>query len=450
MGVPTFNLTNNAELRTLLGKRMLRQMFTANRFANWIAPDFVKAIHAEEEVASLSMGKPKWSGAPVEVQRAFIQEGRTDMLIPIRNRLTALPVFGGTQLFGTGETPAYGFRQVLINRIRKAYSKPTGMEEQKVKQWQANLLSGATEYLQTWLNDFFPMNILSALFNGYSLDLVAPAIAGGRAVAAVSHPNFVTVGHGLVGTSEGTAATNANHYGNVGYPGSAAYEASVSAAIDAITNANTMSVAFIRNLVILAGRSLKIAPTTTKSGFEFYPIFLKDSAYQQLRQDPDFTSLVKSLHIKDLEEHPLANSAVCFIEGAAIYTDSKLWCARTHAIDANVTANTVEYGPAPTAAERGAGFVVGNSIAAFDTGNIAMGCLIGQSMLTVGIGKNVEFTEQTADHDNIVEIGVDMIQSVVRNETYDTLGLITGTANRFYENTSSIVFASYSPYNLNW
>jgi hypothetical protein len=35
---------------------------------------------------------------------------------------------------------------------------------------------------------------------------------------------------------------------------------------------------------------------------------------------------------------------------------------------------------------------------------------------------------------------------MVRNETYDTLGLLTGTTGLFYENTSSLEFITASPY----
>jgi hypothetical protein len=44
-----------------------------------------------------------------------------------------------------------------------------------------------------------------------------------------------------------------------------------------------------------------------------------------------------------------------------------------------------------------------------------------------------------------------MIKSVVRNETYDTLGQVPGlTKGDFYENTSSLIGITNSPYALSY
>src|SRR5438552_2830986 len=129
MSVSVFDLTGNPELRTLSEEKMRRQQFLGNRFAQWIAPGFISKNGGGEEVQTYGPEGPmKWSGAPIETQEAFIQKGRTDMLIPVRNRLVGDPVFGGVQLLGTAEKAAYAYRSVFINRTRKAYSPPTGME----------------------------------------------------------------------------------------------------------------------------------------------------------------------------------------------------------------------------------------------------------------------------------------------------------------------------------
>ncbi len=436
MGLSVFDLTGHPELRTLLEEKMRRQQFQGNRFAQWIGPEFVKRGGKEEVMAHVPEG-PGWTGAPIEHVTAFIQRGRTDMLIPVRNRLTGRPVFGGTQLLGTAEPPAFGFRSVQINRTRKAYTPPTGMEEQKTRQYYTSLVGDANRDLTVWFNDYFPSSILASMFYGYSTDLIAPTTVGGRAVTSVSHPNFFVAGSGQVSYSAGR-------------PGTVGYEGAVETAINGLTGAagQRCTVGFIRNLVQEAPR-LKIAPIVTKDGFEFYPVWLKDSAWVQLQQDPEFQALAKSLHIADLSKHPLGNGMLAYIYGAAIYSDLRFWCARTNAIDSLVTAGTVEYGPVATAAERALGFKFGNTLTQLDTGNVAMGVLVGQSMLSVGTGKRMRFTDEMLDHENIKEIGIEFIQSVVRNETYDTLGIIPGlTAGQFYENASSLAFATWSPYAL--
>ena len=455
MAASVFDLTGHAELRTLLAEKMRRQQFYGNRFARWIGPEFVKRGGGTEEVMSIGPDGAGWTGAPIEHVKAFIQKGRTDMLIPVRNRLTGRPVFGGNQLFGTAEAAMFAFRAILINRTRKAYTPPTGMEEQKTRQWYTNLVGEAHQYLSTWWNDYFPSAIMSALHYGYSQDLQATLASGGRAQGTVSHPNLFAAGSGRVGMN--TAGTD---YATSGRPGTAAYELAVEAAVNGV-NAGmakcACSVQFILNIVAEASR-LKIPPIQAKNGFSFYPIWLKDAAWYQLQHDPDWTSLAKSLHISELANHPLGNGADMRISGAAIYNDQMMWCARTNAIDSTyTTAGTVNYGPTPTAIDAAAGFNFGQTIGALDRGNVAVGFLVGQNALTVGTGKEFRFTDQMWDHENVKEIGVEFIKSVVRNEQYDTLGIIinpvTGalfTAGDFYENTSSLAFLTYSPFNQSY
>lgn len=454
MAASVFDLSNNAELRTLLAEEMRRQQFFGNRFAQWIGPEFVKKGGGREEAMTIGPDGMGWTGAPIEHVKAFVQKGRTDMLIPVRNRLVGRPVFGNNQLFGTGEAAAFGFRSVKINRSRKAYSPPTGMEEQKTRQWYTNLIGEAHSYLSTWWNDYFPSAIMAGLHYGYSQDLTAPLASGGRAQGIVSHPNLFAAGSGRVGFNAG-----GTDFATSGRPGTAAYELAVEAAVNGVNagaGGSTCTVALIRNLVYEASR-LKIVPIQTKNGYRFYPIWLKDSAWQQLQLDPEFQSLAKSLHISELSNHPLGNGADMRISGAAIYNDQMMWCARTNAIDSNVTSGTVNYGPVPTASDLAAGFYFGQTVGALDTGNVAVGFLIGQNCLSVGTGKEFRYTDQMFDHENVKEIGVEFIKSVVRNEQYDTLGICinpaTGTlltAADFYENTSSLAFLTYSPFKMKY
>jgi len=251
-----------------------------------------------------------------------------------------------------------------------------------------------------------------------------------------------------------TANNNQGDYTAATRPGTAAYEAAVEAALDGMSNIAScrMSVAFLRNQVQEAARC-KIPTIATASGMEFYPIWMRETAFLQLQADPEFLSLAKSLHISELEKHPLANMAKVYIAGAVIYVDNKMWCAYTHTDDSNITAGTVEYGPRPSAAQRGLGFKVGNVFNSFDAGDKAVGFLIGPSCMTVGIGERPGYTEDNDDHGNVVEIGLDFIQSIVRNETFDTIGLLAAkglvpTKGDFYENTSSIMFVTWSPFAL--
>ena len=56
---------------------------------------------------------------------------------------------------------------------------------------------------------------------------------------------------------------------------------------------------------------------------------------------------------------------------------------------------------------------------------MAVGFLIGQSALTVGTGENIHIEEQFKDFGETHEIAFTMIQSVVRNDIFDTLGMLS-------------------------
>lgn len=436
MAYSVFAFTSRANPH-LLAERMYRQQWKRGRFAQFVAPNFVKATRAKEEVTALAPDGPSWTGAPVEVHEEFVKMGRTTLDIPVRNRLIGRPKFGDKPLQGSAERAIITFRQVQINYTRKAYAPPTGMSLQIVKQYADDLVEKADSYLSMWLNDWHPGNFLLALTAGYSQDLLAAAAEGGRAATIMSHPNFFTAGAGQVA--------------HTALPGTAGYEAAVESAVNGLSNVagDYFSVAVVRNMVAEASRK-KIATIVTKDGYDFYPIFISQSQWNQLRADTEFKNWVQQIP-DSITKSVLGNNAFACIGGAILYVDDYLVSAYTNAIDANVTAGTVQYGPRPTAAERGLGFTVGNMIQNRDDGNIKLAMLIGQSCMTVGVGQRMSFTEETWDHNFLREIGINFIQSVVRNDQFDVDGLVSGlTAGDFYENTSSLICATYSPDALSW
>ncbi len=422
-----------------LAERMHRQQWRQNKFGQWVAPEFIKKGGKGEEVGTLGMDMPSFSGAPIEVFERFVAEGRTDMDIPVRNRLVGDAIYGDMPLKGTAEAAVIAFRQVLINQTRKAYSPPTGMSEQITRKYAENLITKADAYLRQWWNDFHPGNFLLSILAGGDLSLVGPQLLGGRALAYVSHPNFVVAGSGLV-----------QYGGNL--PGTSGYEAAVESALQGLADdaKSAMSVGLIRNVVVEAAR-LRIPRVVLQNGFEFYPMFISDAQWVQLMLDPEFKDFYKRLP-EGLKGHPLATGAESYIAGAALYPDLSLWGARINATDASVTAGTVEYGPAPTAAQRGRGRVIGSwQDKQLDASDLKCGILLGQTAMSVGVGKKMNYTDQIDDHGAVKEIGVNTIQSVVRSDVYDRDGKVPGlSAGDFYENTSSLVIATFSKHVLKY
>lgn len=447
MASSIFDLIDDADnsydgkaIRTRLEKEMSYAPLHEPRFSKWMGPNFVKAISGEVPPVG-GMKMPNWTGAPIEVREALKSAGGTELLIPIRRRLTKPGVFGGNTLFGTGEGAQMGFRKVIINRSRKSYSPPTGMELQKTKQWAKSFVGEARQNLKDYYSGWTGININLAFLTGYSADLTQSSLLGALGEAYVSHPNFYVAGTaGQIGVDAAGAYTSA--------PGTAGYETAIATAIDGLADvaATHMTGSFVRKLVAFASRH-KVVQITAKDGFQFYPIWLKDSAYFQLLEDPAVVDVAKRLNQTALSGSPLGNVEGIFYGGAAIYSDKMMFCAYTHADDAtNVTDGYVGYGPRPSSAQSGAGWLFDPDLDVIDTGDKPVGILVGQSMLTVGTGEDLKITDEMQDHGNKVEIGYDVIQSIVRNDNYDTLGQITGVKGAFWEHTASIAFATYSSY----
>jgi hypothetical protein len=319
-----------------------------------------------------------------------------------------------------------------------------GMQRQATKRWKRWLVADAQPKLTQHYADFMPSNFLSAVHYGFSRELIAPTANNGIGVTPISHPNAFVAGVGQVSYAGGR-------------PGTAGYEASVEAAINGMNGANpanAMTVAFLRDFV-QALPNLKIKPLVHKGTHPLYPVFMVPQAFMQLRKDPEYKTFVQNLRGTDMADHPLAHLGEAIIDGALIITDLKLWYAYTNAmgVDAGIPVGTVEYGPRPTASQRQQGWRTGNTISQLDRGNVAVCIALGASALTIATGEELTFHEDIQDYDGVLGVGYDNIKSVVRNETFNTLGLIKtlpdGIAlakDAFYENFSSAIGFTWSPY----
>jgi hypothetical protein len=434
----TVDYSANREMVTIIEAEMRDQMYFGSRFSELIGMAFAKTMGRDKEVKSLGPGQTaSLIGAPIESVKGFKDRSGLFLEIPFLNRLKELPgAYGNAPLKGTEETDQYSFLTVPINRTRKAYAPPMGMQRQATKTWRSFLWENSRPKLTQYIQDHFPSNYLSALHFGYSRDLIAPTTAQGRGIATVSHPNLFGAGVGQVSYVPGR-------------PGTAGYEASVETMINTINAADPqfkMTLKAFRDFV-QSLPELKIKPLAKASGKPLYPVFMPPAAFTQLREDPAYIAYVQSLRGTLMEDHPLAHLGEAIVDGGLIITDVTLWYAYTAAmgIDAGIAAGLPEYGPRPTAGQRVKGHKTGNTIDRLDGGvgnsNVACTFALGESALLMATGEELTFHEQIEDYDGVQGTGIDMIKSVVRGETYNKLGLITlpdGTSlakDAFYQNT---------------
>ena len=454
MAAPIYNFSSHPEVTTLLSAVVEEQQWYRHVFAGFMSPPFYKH-KTGKDIGAAGLEDQSFTGAPIEMQKAFIAEGGTDMLIPVRTRFLDPPLFGDQNGRGKGEKVKFATRTVSVNQTLKVFSIPTGMEEQKLKRWK-KLITATKDGASEWISDWTCTNIINTMLNGYSTDLTYPVIGGGRAVSIISHPNFF-IPDGAGGATQVGIDSTTNTYTSGSRPGKSGYETAVTSAINSLSNAQTQGCTsdFISALIKKANR-LKIPRIAVKNSHPFYPIFLKDSAYDQLSKDQVFRATAQQLKLTELADSPLGYGGGFYWMGAAIFNDSTLWCAHTltEGVDTGISANVTEYGSRPSTAQRAAGWTINPTNGSVDTGNIPVGILLGASAMTIGTAKNLYFQEQFDNFELVQELAAIMIQSDVRNETYDLLGQLQDnmsgaalSAGDFYENTSSLVFATYSPYN---
>ena len=451
MAAPIYNFSSHPEIRTLLSAMVEEQQWFKHTFAGFMSPPFYK-VKTGRDIGAAGLEDQSFTGAPIEMQKAFINEGGTEMLIPVRTRFVDSPLFGDSNGRGKGEPVKFSTRSVRINKTMKVFSIPTGMQEQALKRWK-KLITATKDGASEWISDWTCTSILSTFLNGYSPDLTFPVSGNGMGVSIVSHPNFF-IPDGTGGATQVGIDGTTHTYTASARPGTVAYETALTTALNTLASATTQacSAKFIQNIVKRANR-MKIPRIVVKNSHPFYPIFLKDSAYYQLSQDSDFIATAQQLKLTDLADSPLGYGGGYYWQGAAIFNDSTLWAAHTATDDGNISANVTEYGPRPSTALRNQGWTIDPTNGMIDAGTRAVGILLGASAMTIGTGRNLHFEEQFDNFNEVQELAAIMIQSQVRNETYDLLGQLKDTvsgaalaAGDFYENTSSLVFATYSPY----
>lgn len=444
MGYSIFSLTGRANPR-IVAERIRRQQHLAHKFGRWIGPNYV-AAGGSDAVRQVSPDGQPVTGAPIEEFTDFLKQGKTTMDIPVSVRLTGRPIYGDKPLKGKAQTAKIVYRTVQINAKAFSYSPPQMMSAQVTLPWLEQELLRAEPRLRGLLSDSWPGEFISAMCMGYSLDLLAPTAEGGRGQSIMSHPNLFVAGLGQVSWSSGR-------------PGTSAYEASVAAAINGLTDisASRFRVGFLRNLVVEAEYK-KIAPLITINGFPFFIVWVSNAQFVQLREDPDWRDWMAQLPA-ELTKHPLATGGQAFVEGCMVCVDQELWGVSTKLDDGNIADDTVEYGPRPSAADRQLGYKVGDPTASLDTSNNKVGFFVGQSALSIGIGvpvlggkkqAKIAITEDIDDHGRLVEIGLTTVQSVVRSDSFDQDGMTGLTAGSFFEDTGSLAFVTKSKHQMSY
>jgi len=251
------------------------------------------------------------NGSPIRYYKNFKEEGRDNLLVPFLNRLTGAPVFGDTQVKGTGEEQSVRYHRAYINQWRKAVMKLSGrMSNQRVKSFQFD--AKAEQQLMQWYSEWYNAMIIQAIYNGSSKNLYAGTNDDGLGLKYRFHPNMYTV----AGTTGDTLTKIA------GTEGQSPTAADITTAVHTgYASVDKMTGKTLRAIALWAIQH-RIEQMTTEDGYKFWPLIVAPEVFYNLRADSDVYRGQDAAYNSKLMQHPAINGRqMMHYEGVAIVMD---------------------------------------------------------------------------------------------------------------------------------
>jgi hypothetical protein len=373
---------------------------------------------------------PPLSGKPVEVIRSFVSEGRDNMLIPMLNRLTGNPVFGDTQVKGTGEEQTLRYLRVFINQFRKAAMKFSGRQSnQRVKMYDfpSKVEGQIKEHYGELLNAFH----IQGMYEGASENLTAGTNDDGIGLYVRYHPNMYSYTASGVFTAIGTE-----------------FKTKTAAEIASHAADTKPDDDFLLEIAYIAYTN-RINKCHNEGGDDFWLLVVHPFVFKLLMTDTTIASVQNAAYNAALMKHPYINGRqVLYMSGVAVVPDmlaARTWnSTHTRFVDSATNALTDSFGRTANA------WMV--PAASVSTTSIFACLLIGDGALAYGIGgeQDLYLTVEVDDHENVKEVAYASIAGVNRIEHFSstdeasafTVSAATRTVGSAYlaENTSSMIF----------
>lgn len=357
-------------------------------------------------------GNPRYSasGKPIEILEDFVQEGRDNMMLPLVSDLTGSPVFGDSELEGTGEEMVLKWMMVFINQYRKAVMQRSGqMAEQR--ELLLKLYNEALPQLKKWFSKYMNQLIFQTFYEGASENLTKSTAYDGLGLYKRYHPNWYY--------ASGTGSVALTALGTEKSTKTAANITTASAAVYAATSEMTMKT--LRAMRIKA-MDLLIPQIVDEDSFKFWGLLIHPQTGSALKSDSEYYNAVNSAYSREQLKHPMLNGAVGFVEGFAIFEDIagiRMWDDANEALFGSDFATFIKPSALTTANYKNRNSIV--------FGNQAIG---------KGVAKKLHFTKEINDHENTIEIGGAIIEGYNRIEHFAEAdaGKVSGDA--FYTNTT--------------
>lgn len=361
--------------------------------------------------------------------------------IPLRRPLTGQGRIGTAPLSNNAEKRKMFYLKCAINMRRHAVqTRDNEMSEQLLDEAIAmDLLESGANDLKDWFSRLMPFEFLKAILVGYSENLYDGS--WGLGYSQKSHPNFYVQSYtgGLDGG--GQVPFKSASGAHVAYTFDSGYEANCATALSTLSEGEPtkFSTQSIRNITYLA-RKNKIQ-FIKKGAFEVLPIMVTSAHIRQLRDDPDWKNAMYYAFGTG-KDNPIFTGAM----------ESYTYESAMLIVDDTIPAAFLTGNPNFTTARstNGASTGICYGVADYmdnprDGGALKPAIALGVGAILAAEGKGFLLTTETKDHGQKIEDGGRMIYGATRADIIDDDNQLGNGAHLFYDNSSSLVYWTYSP-----
>jgi len=324
----------------------------------------------------------------IQMMNGFVEQGRDNMLMPMLLDLVEPGVYGDAWLKGSGEPQQLKWLRIYINQMRKAVEAESGkMSTQRIK--LLNMVERAKPGLVKWWSKMENACVVQALYEGASGHLTAGTNDEGIGLKVRFHPNMYI--HGDSSATEGVMTAVGTEF----------YTKTAAEIKTMVTSARCKpaSAKMLEEMRVQCSSNLLIEPLVTADGEPFWIYVVHPRTMKALRADASVYRGQDAAFNSQMMKHPaLTGKKMLYYAGFCIVEDTYSVRTIATASDAPLTdlaAGDLRYGwlQAPLATSS---YLFG-------------GYVLGRDALGKGIAKNLGFTTEIDDHENVKEIGSNMI-----------------------------------------
>ena len=359
-----------------------------------------------------------------------LKQGGTTLDIPVLIPNNTAMVYGDQDMKTKGVRSNIEYITVGVNRYQKAYDvivKGT-LQAQVLGQNLTSVLNNGAQQLKWDLTRTVDKDLYHTVFTGTSMHM--SNLSGKLNTRAFrtphSHPNFWTESAGLV------PHTNK--------PGTAGYETAVVGALNTTNTAHKFTAAVIKKLEYHADRR-QIPYFDTKIGPRRI-LIVSEEQFQQLEDDPVYQNAKKEAFSGAGWEAEAFNNFRAQYSKSLIFSSVKIPGVRLTGTDPGTVAVNTSFNNMPYYTP--AGWY--DDLNMLDSTPLRLGILCGPDMLHKAYGSEAvrfrSYVDTAAETEQLI---MSATMGYVLADITDIDGLVTGTANEFYKNQSSMVFATWSP-----